>query len=234
MRTLLRASLLAALLAPEQAARADGWQEEFNVGGRSLGPTGESRYMVLVPGFQVVLESRKARLTITVLDETVEFQGIVTRVVEEREEQGGKLYEIARNYLAIDAATGDVFYFGEDVDFYKGGKVVNHEGTWRAYQGRNRPGLLLPGRPAVGMRYYQELAPGVAMDRAEVLSISERIETPAGPLTGCLRVRESSSIKWLGLFSPTEQKVYAPGIGLVQDEDLKLVRYGHTAGRRAP
>ena len=34
--------------------------------------------------------------------------------------------------MATDRNTGDVYYFGEDVDNYKNGKVVDYESAWRA------------------------------------------------------------------------------------------------------
>jgi hypothetical protein len=204
---------------------ARDWQEEFDVASRKLYHTGESTFFILEPGFQLVLESSKMELVVTVLDEKKEIGGITTRVVEEREEKNGELYEVARNYFAIDQETGDVFYFGEDVDFYKKGKIVRHTGTWLAYENGSRPGLIMPGNPEVGMKYYQELAPGVAMDRAEVISTSETFETPAGEFQNCLRTKESSKVKKFFFFSPKEYKTYAPGIGLIQDEKLKLVSY---------
>jgi hypothetical protein len=110
------------------------------------------------------------------------------------------------------------------VDYYDDkGKVVKHDGTWHAGVNGNRAGLIMPGKPAPKMRYYQEIAPGVAMDRAEVVSITETCVTPAGTFSGCLKVKETSAIEF---WAKGEYKYHAPGIGLVRDEDLQLVRYG--------
>ena len=87
----------------------------------------------------------------------------------------------------------------------------------------------MPGNPAVGMKYYQELAPGVAMDRAEVISISETVKVPAGEFKNCLKTEESSKIE-----TPKEYKIYAPGIGLVQDQDMKLISYGYVKEKSSP
>jgi hypothetical protein len=159
---------------------------------------------------------------ITVLDETRNVGDVETRVVEERETSGDTPLEVSRNYFAIDKRTGDVYYFGEDVDTYKHGKVAGHEGGWHHGSDRARFGLAMPGSPALGARYYQEQAPGVAMDRAEVVSLTDRLVTPSGAFEGCLKTKESSPLEPL----VKEYKVYAPGIGLIKDGSLLLVSHG--------
>src|SRR5262249_34750316 len=98
------------------ACRATGaepvWQEEFGISKCNLLTTGRNPYFVLEPGHQLVLEGGGTKLQITVLDETKTVDGVVTRVVEEKEWKDGKLHEIARNYFAICEQTKDVFYFG--------------------------------------------------------------------------------------------------------------------------
>lgn len=187
----------------------------------NLKPTGSSRYWVLQPGHTATYAAPNGEtLTITVLDETREVDGVTTRVVEEREEEGGQLVEVSRNFLAIDPATGDVYYFGEDVDMYKGGELTTHEGAWLAGRKDARFGLLMPGSPTVGRRHYQEIAPKVAMDRAEIVSLSERVETPAGVFENCVKVKESTPLE-----RGSEYKFYAPGVGLIKDADLTLTSY---------
>lgn len=204
------------------AQGSSSWQEEFGLAERSLSPTGRNAYFVLEPGFQLVLESATEKLVITVLDETREVDGVTTRIVEEREWKNGELIEVSRNYFAIDEQTKDVFYFGEEVDMYQGGKVASHEGAWLAGEKGARAGLIMPGEPKVGMRYYQEIARGAAMDRAEVLKLDDKLETPAGAFTNCLLTKEGSALNPFEL----EFKTYAPGIGLLQDEKLLLSGYG--------
>jgi hypothetical protein len=198
------------------------YEDEFGISKCKLLTTGRNDYFILEPGYQLVLEGGNERLQITVLNETKTIGGVTTRVVEEREWQGDKLKEVSRNYFAICEQTKDVFYFGEDVDNYKDGKVDNHKGSWLAGVNGNRPGLIMPGAPKSKMRYYQEIAPGVAMDRAEIVSLDETCTTPAGTFQRCMKVKEGSAIE----FWAKEYKYHAPGIGLVRDEDLQLVKYG--------
>jgi uncharacterized Fe-S cluster protein YjdI len=216
------ALLLAATTQVHAMGSRPPWQEEFGIQTCTLRTTGRSEYFILEPGYQLVLEGGEERLEITVLHETKMVNGVNTRVVEERESKKGQLAEVSRNYFAICEQTKDVFYFGEDVDIYENGKVVKHEGAWLAGVNGNRPGLIMPGAPKVGMRYYQEIAPGVAMDRAEIMSVTDSCMTPAGTFSRCLKVKETSAIE----FFASEYKYHAPGIGLIRDEDLVLVKHG--------
>lgn len=213
--------------AQDRAAAGTTWQDQFDVSKCNLVTQGRNQYTVLEPGFQLVLEGGDTKIHITVLDETKMVDGVTTRVVEEREWKKGELYEVARNYFAMCEQTKDVFYFGEDVDFYEKGKVVKHDGTWHAGVNGSRAGLMMPGTPKLKMRYYQEIAPGVAMDRAEIVSMNETCKTPAGTFSKCLKVKEGSAMNIAAL----EYKYYAPSIGLVRDEDLRLTSYGFIKGK---
>lgn len=203
-------------------ASAPSWQKEFGLAKRTLVPTGRNEYFVLEPGFQIVLESKNEKLTVTVLDETKKVDGSLTRVVEEKEWKNGALIEVSRNYFAIDKETKDVFYFGEEVDIYQDGKLTSHSGAWLAGKKRAQAGLIMPGEPKAGMKYYQEIAPGVAMDRAEIVRLDETLDTPAGTFTDCLKIEEGTALNLL----EQEFKTYAPGIGLIQDANLLLTEYG--------
>ena len=193
-----------------------------------LSSAGSNQFFILEPGFCLVLEGkehgRATLLTITVLKETKMVDGVETRVVEERETANGKLTEISRNYFAISRKTADVYYFGESVDIYEDGQVVEHEGAWLSGVKGAKFGLAMPGTPLLGARYYQELVPTVAMDRAEVVSMTETLETKAGQFEKCLKTEESSPLE-----QTKEYKLYAPGVGLIQDGNLKLVKYGRMA-----
>jgi hypothetical protein len=223
----LAASVVAqvgAAAAPSQAQKAaDGWQRTFNVGAADLATVGENPYFILKPGSQLTLEGKDdgktVRLVVTVLDETKLVGGIEARVVEERESENGALVEVSRNFMAIHRTTRDIYYLGEEVDIYKNGKIVDHEGAWLHGSKGATLGLLVPAAPVVGRRYYQEVAPGVAMDRAEVVSLSERLTTPAGTFEKCLKTQETTPLEP----GDTEHKLYAPGVGLIQDGPLVLI-----------
>jgi len=218
---LLAAAIVLAAAAP-RAQAGPTWQEDFGIDRCQLATNGRNDYFVLEPGHRLVLENGNTRLQITVLDETKVVNGVSTRVVEEREWVQGQLSEVSRNYYAICAQTKDVLHFGEDVQVYVDGKFVKTDGTWLAGVNGNRPGLVVAGSPKVRMKYYQEIAPGVTMNRGEVVSLRSTCKTAAGTFTRCMKVRGTSSLDPKKL----EFKYYAPNIGLVRDEELGLVQYG--------
>ena len=164
-------------------------------------------------------------MIITVLRETITVGGVETRIVEERETSRGRIVEVSRNFFAIHPRTKDVYYFGEDVDIYKNGRIDRHEGAWRHGTGNAHFGLMMPGTPTVGLRHYQELAPKVAMDRAEDVSLTETSTTPAGMFERCLRVKETTPLEPLD----RTYKVYAPGVGPHRRRPLKLVSHTYVS-----
>ena len=211
------AATAATVVQPDQS-----WTQQFGVEPGELGPTGRNPYVVLEPGYRMVLEGGTVRLVVTVLKETRQVDGVETRVVEERETDGGQLVEVSRNFFAISKRTNSVFYFGEEVDMYKNGKVTSHEGAWLSGVAGAHFGLLMPGLPLLNARYYQEIAPRVAMDRAQIISATGTLKTPAGAFTNVLEIEETTPLEP----GTREYKCYASGVGLIQDGSLKLVRHG--------
>ena len=216
--TLFLSVMAAALVTPPQDKDPDPrpFTESFMVDEKDLSSTGRNPFFILDPGFQLVLENpaKKEVLTITVLDETKKIGAVETRIVEERETVDGKETEVSRNYFAICKKTNCVYYFGEDAG-----------GAWIHGEKGARFGLMMPGTVLLGARHYQEIAPGAAMDRAEVMSLSETVETPAGKFEKCLKVLETTPLE------PDDKafKFYAPGIGLVREGGMKLVKHGMKA-----
>lgn len=202
------------------------FQEFFNLENRNLCATGKNKFFILQPGYQLVLEGKKGKekvkLIITVLNETKKVEGVETRIVEEISTVDGELTEISRNFFAICKDTKNIFYFGEEVDIYKKGKIIGHEGAWIAGRNNARAGMMMPGVTVLGARHYQEMAPKVAMDRVEIIEVNKTLATPVGIFQGCLKVEETNPVEP----GEKEYKIYAPGIGLVKDANQILVKYG--------
>jgi len=219
--------VVAALSVGALSRASDGeFASKFVVATNEWTSTGGNSYFKLVPGYALVLEGKNegkiVALTVTVLNETLMVDGVETRVVEERETANGQLVEVSRNYFASSKKTGDVYYFGEDVDTYDGGQLTGHGSSWRSGANGAKFGLMVPAEPRVGDRYYQELAARAAQDRAEVVSLTETVQTAVGAFANCLKTIETTPLEPLN----KEFKVYAPDVGLVQDGNLLLTRYG--------
>lgn len=196
----------------------------------------DNAYYPLPVGRQLVLsgreQGRQIGLQVTVLDATESlYRGknkVTTRVVGETEwydadangaiDAGETLIESSLNYIA-QSGNGTVCYFGEAVDIYEGGVVVSNEGSWRADEQGHAPGILMPVAPVAGMTFQQEVAPGIAEDRATILATGS-VTVPAGTFENALKVRDfnpldgSRGVKW-----------YAPNVGIAVDGPLELVSY---------
>jgi len=213
---------------PGQAAPADEipFTDQFFLEDCHLKSRGLNDYFIpLKPNCYLLLEGEDEGETVTllifVLPHTKVVDGVRCAVVRESEWAGDELVEISWNYFSICRDTDSIFYHGEDVDIFEDDGVV-HDGAWLAGQNGALPGLIMPGHPLNGSRYYQEIAPGVALDKAEHTSNTATVETPAGVFENCLTVVETTDLEP----GHESHKAYARGVGLIQDGVLKLVDYG--------
>jgi hypothetical protein len=227
--TAVLTALALALILPGAAAAHDpDYTTDLGRDRCTFATTGSNPYFPLWPGYALVLEGEEEddeselveiSSTITVLPETEMVDGVLTRVFEERELEDDELVEVSRNFAAICRETGDVWYFGEDVDIYEDGEIVSHDGAWRAGQNGAEPGILMPGNPLIGARYFEEVAPGVALDRGEIVGMGEEVTVPAGTFTDTLETLGTTPL------APEEidEKVYARGVGVIVDQVIELV-----------
>ena len=175
-----------------------------------------------------------ARLESAVLGKTRKVAGVEVLVLQEKVFANDELIERALDFFA-QHEDGTVYYFGELVDNYENGKIVDHDGSWLAGKNGAEPGIVMPADPFVGQTFNQENAPGVAEDQSRVLALDENVKTPAGKFKGCAKFEDTNPLD-----SPptTEFKWFCPGVGLVRDVDaegfVELVSYTTTsAGARA-
>jgi hypothetical protein len=197
------------------------WRSDFQVDKKNLGVKGSNPYFPLTVGYKLSYEHGKDTDTLTVLEETKIIDGVECRVVEDRETKNGQLLEVTRDYYAIDSETNDVYYMGEEVDIYKNGKVTSHEGSWLSGVEGAKFGMMMPAKPKASQRFYQEQAPGVAMDRIEIVSVNESIVTPGGKFEHCVHVVETSPLEK----NLHDRKWYASGVGQVRDAEMLLAAY---------
>jgi hypothetical protein len=189
-------------------------------GGFTLAST--NPFFPLQVGRRWVLDGKEGgvpvHLEIEVLQATVVVAGVTTHVIEERESHGGELVEDSRNFFA-EAGDGTVCYFGEAVDIYESGQIVSHEGSWRADEPGNRPGIMMPADPHAGVKFQMEGAPGVAEDEGTIVGTG-KVTVPAGTFTETIRVRELNRLD-----GSRDEKVYAANVGILIDPPVVLVSY---------
>lgn len=133
--------------------------------------------------------------------------GVETLVFWDRVYLDGQLIEDTRDYLAQHKETGDVWYFGEHVDNYEDGQLIDHDGAWLTGEDGAKPGLWMLGDPQVGDQFRNEYLKGEAEDQSEVLSITESVTVPYGDLTDCVQHLDGSP-----LFEAKAHAYYCKGI----------------------
>ena len=131
-------------------------------------------------------------------------------VVEDRSFLNGELEEVATDYFAQDD-NGNVYYLGEEVDEYKDGKIINHEGSWMTGKDTQVPGVLFPAKPTVGAKWRSEDVSKTISEKDEIISINETVTVPAGTFKDVIKVKEK-----LG-DGKTEFKYYAKGFGVIRE-----------------
>jgi hypothetical protein len=194
-------------------------------------------YFPFVPGAVKVFRGKSEGARTTVVDifreETRDFvldsTTVTCRLLQETEFEDGELVEISYNYFAR-ADDGTVYYFGEVVDNYEDGEVVDHGGSWLVGGPAGDdppetatvsvPALFMPANPEVGDEFRPEDVPGGPQEIDTVHAVDRTVKVPAGENTGCIEIRE------LSLPDERETKWYAPGVGVIKakgkDEILKL------------
>ena len=217
MRTRLSAFLLAAgagaALMAQGARPADRtWTTSFVIDSGELVTTGRNPYFILEPGYVLTLEDRDTRLVITVLDETRPIDNVDTRVVEERETSKGQLVEVSRNFFAIRSgrtrsSISAKTWICTGTARSSVTKARGARREWRAVRAGDA------GAAAGVAKYYQEIAPGVAMDRAEIVGLNELVKTPAGEFKDVLKMAETTPLEP----AVREFESCANGVGLIQD-----------------
>jgi hypothetical protein len=159
-------------------------------------------------------ETLETRSEWTILADQKTVAGVSVLVVRDQAFADGELVESTLDYYA-QHTDGTVYYFGEDVDNYEDGVIVDHEGSWLAGEGENEPGIFMPASPSAGDEFDQERAPGIAEDHSTVQEVGLTITVPAGTFSNCIKTEDEDPLAPGGA---TENKWYCSGVGLVREE----------------
>ncbi len=177
----------------------------------------DNKYFTLEPGTTFLYEGTKdgqpSSDKFQVTNKVKVIQGITTRVIHDVAFIKGKLSEDTDDWFAQDDK-GNVWYFGEFTTEIATG---SHEGSWQAGVKGAKAGIIMEAQPKVGDSYNEELAKGVAEDKAAVLSLNEKVRIPFGSFTNVLKTKNTTPLE------PTivENKFYAPDVGLIKEAMVK-------------
>ncbi len=150
------------------------------------------------------------------LTSTKTIQSIECVIVNFKAYLNGILIEEAFDWYAQDN-DGTVWYFGEAVDNYNpDGTFKDHAGSWEAGVDGAKPGIIMPANPTLGLAYREEYYFNEAEDEAEITSVNLNVSIPFGIFTNCIRTSNWTELEP----DANENKFYAPGIGLVKEENV--------------
>ncbi len=183
----------------------------------------DNRYLPLTAKRRCVFRGKSTdgvpeRTVFTRLDRTRRFtvagKAVDAAVFEDKAFEGGKHVETAIDYFA-QADDGTVYYLGELVSNFKGGKLVNTSGSWLLGRDTDVPGIAMPGgRPKVGDRWHFEDVPSITTESDSVQETDLRTKAAGRVFTGVVRVQEFTQPE-----GELEYKLYAAGVGIVVSYD---------------
>jgi len=193
------------------------WDPEINAANFSTNI--DNPYFPLKPGTTYEYQAHTADGLITnfvaVTHKTKMILGVTCVEVHDTVFLNGRKTEDTLDWYAQDR-DGNVWYFGEDSEGLTHGRVSSLEGSWTAGVDGAEPGIIMEAHPKVGDAYRQELLLNEAEDFARVLSLDKSIKVPFGSFDDCLETTESSGVEP----GAVEFKFYAPGVGVVFDNDV--------------
>src|SRR5262245_20855452 len=181
----------------------------------------DNPYFPLPVGRTLVYEGTKNGQTqidtVTVTNQTKMILGIAATVVSDvaTATSDGTVLERTSDWYAQDKQ-GNVWYLGEDtVAFLANGKA-DTSGSWESGVRGAIPGIVMEANPQIPDAYRQEYLAGQAEDTAWVVQVGGTITVPYGKLRNTLVTLEATRLE-PGAY---DQKVYAPGIGIVSEQAL--------------
>jgi hypothetical protein len=127
-----------------------------------------------------------------------------------------ELVEETEDWYA-QANDGSLWYFGEAVDNYENGVLVDHDGSWEAGVDGALPGIIMLADPHRGEKYREEFYEDNAEDEAQIIQTNREITIDLGTFSDCIVTRNWTKLE-PGIL---EKKIYAPGVGLIREINLK-------------
>jgi hypothetical protein len=129
---------------------------------------------------------------------------------------GRRVLEKTTDWFAQDRQ-GNVWYLGERTAAFLPGGKVDRSGSWQAGVNDGEPGIVMLAHPHVPDAYRQEFLRGSAEDTAWIVDSGGTARVPFGVLRRTLTSLEFTRLE-PGVI---DQKIYAPGIGIVSERAVR-------------
>jgi hypothetical protein len=144
------------------------------------------------------------------------IEGIRATAVADVSTHKGRLLEKTTDWYAQDKQ-GNVWYLGEKTAAYLPGGKIDRSGSWLAGVHDGEPGIIMLAHPQVPDAYRQEYLKGSAEDTAWIVDRGGSLKTPVGMARHTLTSLEFSRLEPAVI----DQKIYAPGIGIVLEQAVR-------------
>jgi hypothetical protein len=197
-------------------------------------PAVDNPLLPLRPGttwrYETEIEDELEVVTVEVLDEKRDVNGVLATIVHDQVEVDGELVEDTFDWFAQDL-NGNVWYLGEATQELEDGVVVGTEGSWEWGVGGALPGVMMWADPAahLGEEYRQEYYPRVAEDWGKVVALDQTVEVPYASFAGCVQTEEWDALQP----EVVETKYHCPNVGVVleveEDARVELVAFKRPA-----
>lgn len=149
---------------------------------------------------------------VTVTDKTKVIGGVTATVVRDIAKHGTTLLEATTDWFAQDTQ-GNVCYLGEATKAYLPNGQVDTSGSWEAGVNGAISGVIMEANPQVPDSYRQEYLVGEAEDTAWIVGRGGSLTVPYGTVHNVLTSLEHTVLEP----DVVDQKIYAPGVGIVQE-----------------
>lgn len=152
---------------------------------------------------------------VTVTNKTKVIGGVTATVVRDVAKHGSTILEATTDWFAQDVQ-GNVCYLGEDTKAFGPNGEVDTSGSWEAGVNGAVSGIIMEANPQIPDAYRQEFLQGEAEDTAWITNVSGSVTVPYGTVHDVLTSLEATVLE------PTvvDQKIYAPGIGIVLEHAI--------------
>ncbi len=179
----------------------------------------DNPYLPFRPGSRWVYEGEGdgevERIEVVVTERRRTIMGIAAVEVRDTVTIGGDVVEDTFDWYAQDL-DGNVWYLGEDVKDYDGGKVVSTAGSWQAGVGGALPGVVMPAVATVGTPYRQEYLAGEAEDMMVITAVGGDETVAAGTFGGVVVTHDWTPLDPVVI----EEKAYAAGVGKIREQKV--------------